>query len=77
MAASEAELSICLLVIPIVVLTLLKVLHFAYERRNWIEQVPFIVILLNTLIVWIGNGIFYAYEKTSSIESSVSYWFVY
>ena len=58
-----------ILVVPTTLLTLGKVTHFAYTKRNFKESLPYFFLLLNTSFVWICQGAswFYLIEvKTAS-----------
>lgn len=47
-----------LLLLPLIVVTLVRVMHFAYcSERHWTESLPNIAILLNMLLCWICIGV--------------------
>jgi len=60
--------------LPISFVTLVKVAHFSYQRRNFSESMPFIAILINTLFVW-SMTIFGVNDKfyTNSVPEWLKY----
>ena len=65
-----------ILVVPTTLLTLGKVTHFAYTKRNFKESLPYFLLLLNNSFVWIfmGSSWFYPIQfKTASYSQILVY----
>ena len=50
-----------IVVVPISILTLGKVIHFAFSNKNFKESAPYILLQFNTSLVWICTGVFSLY----------------
>lgn len=60
-----------ILLIPIAILTLGKINHFAYETNNFFEALPYIVLQLNTVFVWVCVGVYWLYPSQYDATASL------
>lgn len=61
-----------LFLLPLVVVTLGRVLYFAYSNHYWTQSIPNIAMLLNMLLIWVCTGLTFVlpYYNYSVLEKS-------
>lgn len=57
-----------MLVPPIVLVTLIKLIHYAYYERRFKDLLPFIFMELNMLFVWVCQGTVWLYNDGTPLK---------